>query len=135
MAANITINNGATTPVAKTFTFAMQNGLLFAWNEMSGGIYEGFNRLTISVRPAGASNMGHRVNWKLDVPRLATTAPASGSGVQPNPTAAYVSVSKGEFMIPKAADLDNRKDTLAFTKNLLASATLQSLIHDLSTPA
>lgn len=134
MAANITINNGATTPVAKTFTFAMQNGLLFAYHEMSGGIYEGFGRLTISVRPASSNNMGHRVNWKLDVPRLATTAPASGTGVQPNPVAAYVSVAKGEFMIPKAADLDNRKDLLAYVKNLMATTVMQSLVHDLSTP-
>ncbi len=135
MASNITINNGAATPVAKTFTFAMQNGLLFAWQEMSGGTYEGFAKLTITVRPASSQNMGHRVSWKIDVPRLATTAPASGSGVQPNPVAAYTSVAKGEFMIPKAADLDNRKDLLAFSKNLLAHTVMASLIHDLSTPA
>lgn len=135
MPANIVLNNGATTPVAKTFTFAMQNGLLFQYNEMSPGTYEGFNILTISIRPAAAANQGHKVTLKLKAPVLAVTAPASGTGVQPNPVKAYESVFMAEFMLPKAASIENRKDILAFAKNLLASSTLTTLVQDLATPA
>lgn len=135
MPSNIVINNGAATPVAKTFTFAIQNGLMFQYNDMSAGTFEGFNILTIQIRPSATSNQGHRVSLKLKAPVLAVTAPSSGSGIQPNPTKAYESVFMCEFMLPKAASLENRKDIMAFAKNLLALSGISALVTDLTVPA
>lgn len=131
---DIVLNNGATTPVAKTFAFVMQENGSFSYQDTTAGTYEGYNLLNIRVRPSTAKNMGHKVSVTISVPKLAVTAPASGSGIQPNPVAAYVTAFRGEFMLPKASDLDNRKDVMAFAQNLFALTAFKNLVLNLTAP-
>lgn len=125
---NIILNNGATTPVAKTFFFAMQEGLDYHYQDTSPGTYEGYNRLRTTIRPAGSKNVGHKVVTNFNVPVLAVTAPASGTGIQPNPTAAFVNFAKIETLCPKASTLDSRKDLLAFIRGYVNSTAYGDMI-------
>lgn len=137
----IVINDGQTTPVAKTFSNAgvkPGESNLATFVDRSSGQALGFARLSISLReplPAktGSSSTSARM-YKAIVTLAIPTLEALGtsdSGLTPPPTLAYQTAFRGEFMIPERASLQNRKDLLAFVKNLMANASLTSVIHDL----
>lgn len=137
---NIVINNGAATPVAKTFEpvdIDQQNVAHYA--ETSGGIPIGYGRLSISLRPpstslkAGASSKEgvYRVLLKIEVPELEVSSPSTGSGLQPAPTVAYVTMCKMEFLMPARGALLDRAHALAYAKNALAHATVEDVVKNL----
>lgn len=132
--ANIVINDGAATPVAHTFAPARQSGDLFEWADRATGIAAGFNKISVLTRYGQASNAGQRVTLKITAPTLAVTAPASGSGIQPNPVAAYTSLCTIEFLLPNAADAAARANIAAYAKNLLASTFVTNMIQNLDAP-
>lgn len=134
MASNMSLADGQATPVAQTFYFASQNGTNYEWMETSSGIYEGFRRIRMDIRPAKSANMGTKIVISVEVPELAVTAPASGTGIQPNPTRAYVTRSKHEFMIPKASTLQNRKHILAFARNVLSNSQVTNALESYINP-
>jgi hypothetical protein len=132
--ANIVVNDGAATPVAHTFSPSRQSGDLFAWTDRSAGVVSGFNQLSVLTRYAAPSNAGQRVTVKLLMPTLAVTSAASGSGVQPNPTAAYTGTFTAEWLIPNAADQNARNNYAAFAANLLANTFIQGMVKNLDAP-
>lgn len=132
--APIIINDGSTTPVAHTFAPARQSGDLVEWHDRSAGVVAGFNKITCNTRYATSRNAGQKITLKVMLPTLAVTAPASGSGVQPNPLAAYLSWATIEFLIPEAAGLQQRKDLLAYTKNLFSNSQVVAMVENLDGP-
>lgn len=138
--ANIVINDGATTPVAHTFTPSGpdKNGVNWLFDR-SGGIAIGFPAISIDLReplPArnGQESLAARVykaTVKIVFPTLEVTSASTGTGIQPAPTKAYDTVVRMEFTLPERSTLQNRKDILAFAKNALAHATVASLVQDL----
>lgn len=132
--ANIVINDGAATPVSHTFAPARQSGDLFEWADRSAGIAAGFNKISVLTRYGQQSNAGQRITMKVVAPTLAVTAPASGTGIQPNPVAAYTSLCTIEFLIPNAADAAARANIYAYAKNLLATAFVGNMVQLLDAP-
>lgn len=132
--ADIVISDAQATPVAHTFTPARQSGDIFTWTDRVAGVVAGFRVISIGTRFATIANSGQKVTIKIVDPRLAQTSPSSGSGVQPNPVAAYSTMATIEFLLPPAADLQARKDILAYVKNLLANSQVTAMIQDLSAP-
>lgn len=132
--APIVINDGAATPVSHTFNPARQSGDLFEWADRAIGVAAGFNKISVLTRYGQPSNAGQRITLKVSAPTLAVTAPASGTGIQPNPVAAYTSLATIEFMIPNAADSAARANILAFVKNLMATAFVANMINNLDAP-
>lgn len=132
--ANIVINDGQATPVAHTFMPSRQSGDLFVWNDRSAGVVAGFNAISVLTRYGSQSNAGQRVTMKVTVPTLAVTAPSSGTGVQPNPVAAYTTLATIEFLIPNAASAAARSDILAYVKNLMATPFVSNMITNLDAP-
>lgn len=136
--ASITINDGATTPVAHTFNPSNpdQNGTNY-WYDRSAGIAIGFPEISqfLRVPAAGAtaSTAGrvYRAKSKVVFPVLEVTSASTGTGIQPAPTKAYELVFNGEFILPERSTLQNRKDILALAKNMLAHATITSMVQDL----
>ncbi len=137
---NIVINNGATTPVAKTFkpvNIDVQDVSHLA--ETSGGTPIGYGRMSFSLRPpvgnlqngANSQNSVYRCLMKLEIPVLEVTSPSTGTGLQPAPTVAYVTMVKLEFVIPARAAEADRKDILAFAKNLLTHTIATDLVVNL----
>lgn len=138
--AAITINDGAATPVAHTFNPSGpdKNGVNYLYDR-SGGIAIGFPAISIDLREpapatAGRSSSSERVyraTAKVVLPVLEVTSASTGTGIQPAPTKAYDVVFKAEFILPERSTLQNRKDVMAFAKNLLATSVLTSLVQDL----
>lgn len=136
--ANVVINDGATTPVAHTFSPSNpdQNGTNY-WYDRSSGIAIGFPEISQSLRvpaPNGkvsSSDRVYRAKVKMVLPVMEVTSPATGTGIQPAPTKAYELVFNGEFILPERSTLENRKDILAYAKNMLAHATVTALVLNL----
>lgn len=138
--AAITINDGQTTPVAHTFNpaGADKNGANFLFDR-SSGIAIGFGKVGLSLReplPArnGTESKASRVFKaviSVDIPTLESTSAATGTGIAPAPTKAYATVVRMEFLLPERSTLQNRKDILAYARNILANANVTALVQDL----
>lgn len=141
--APIVINDGQATPVAHTFNPAGpdENGVSFLYDR-SGGIAVGFPELSINLRQPQrirsnsntkqtSSDRVFRATVVVRVPTLDVTSPATGTGIQPAPSKAYDTVVKMEFLLPERTTLQNRKDILAYAKNILANSNVVSVVQDL----
>lgn len=131
--ANIVLKDGAAVPADHTFAVSARGNGLLQWDDRSEDVVAGFRTITSSYRAPKGNTVG-KVVLKIVNPRLGVTAPSSGTGLQPNPVAAYHCVAKVEFLIHPAADSLARSDILAYTKNLLANAQIVDLIKDLNPP-
>jgi hypothetical protein len=137
---NITINDGAATPVARTFEpVDIDQSNVSHYAEVSGGIPIGYGRLSISLRPpAVASKNGsnsadsvYRAKLKLDLPTLEVTSPSTGTGLQPAPTVAYTTVGTAEFILPARGALAERDNVLTLMRNAMAHATVEDVVMNL----
>lgn len=132
--APIVLADGQTTPVNKTFdVFNAQYGQEkpSMWQEKTAGTYAGFKQLSLLVKRS-ASNKSTKVTAFITDPTLAVTAPSTGTGIQPNPVAAYTVLAKVEFTLPDDCSLQNRKDALAYVKNLMSNSIMIDAVHNLS---
>lgn len=130
----IVLKDGASTPVNHTFGVTSRNGSLLSWDDRAQGVVAGFKNLTLSFRAAAAGNGNTRILIKLQDPRLAVTSPSGGTGIQPNPVAAYFTLAKVEFIIPGAADEQARKDILAYMADLLTKDPVKDTVINLAPP-
>lgn len=136
---NITINDGAATPVAHTFspTKIDSNNVAYL-HDRSGGIAIGYPSIALLTKlpsPAGAgqasgSNRVIRNNFKIELPILEVTSASTGSGIQPAPTLSYLCGVDINFRIAERSTLQNRKDILAFAKNLLSNASIVAMVEN-----
>lgn len=131
--ANIVLNDGKSTPVAHTFTpqtgqVAVEPSLLF---NKAAGIFVGFEKLTALVRRS-ESNKTTRVSIQISQPTLAVTAPSTGSGIQPNPTVAYTTIGKIDFVLPDSCTYQDRKDIRVLLSNALLNAVLLDAIDNMA---
>lgn len=130
----IVINDGQDTPEAHTFHPATRNGNLITWEDRAPGVFAGFNRISLSSRPFAGRNGIYRVILKITAPKLAVTSPQGGSGVQPNPQAAYHTESNLEILLPAATDREARATALAYMVNVLSQQQIIDAVVDLNPP-
>lgn len=127
--ADITIADGATTPVNKTFgaDHIDVNGVAF-WYDRSGGIAVGYPVITSSVRPPArnATSRVNKVQVKIVVPVLEQVAPSTIW------TKAYELIFQGEFLMHERSTQQERKHILAFAKNMLAHSVVTAAVQDLA---
>lgn len=139
--AAVTINDGQATPVAHTFSpIRIDDKGVASFYDRSGGIAIGFPKVTVSLRePISAVKSGtasdKNRNYKgvitIDVPKLESTSAATGTGIAPAPTVAYVPAARVEFLLPERSTLAERNDLLAYTINGLSNATIKSVFQNL----
>ncbi len=123
-ASDITINNGAGTPVAKTFTLiapAAGDGSYANWRLKEGTISTVFPRIAIQAR---AGNAVRKANIKLQIP------------------SSYTDTVTGLTKVGSAFDCDInvtvpddfpealKSDAVAFVSNLLANTMVKAVIRD-----
>lgn len=119
----LTINNGAATPVAKSFAperVAPDNSV---FTERSAAVSAGFTRLSVRYSPASSKRATNRVDVDLDLPVLSTV-----NGVS---TVAYVGRFKGYFVIPDTMTAAERADLRAFVANALDNTAVMGVVKDL----
>jgi hypothetical protein len=124
-AANITVKNGAGTPVDKIFTLygpAAGDGSIAKWALKEGLISSVFPTFTASARQSG--NQGRNLQLKLRIPSSYTDSVTGltkvGSAFEANVAVAV----PDDF--PEAL----KNDAVAFTANLLNHALVKELIRD-----
>lgn len=134
--ATITINDGAATPVARTFTARRIDDGVAKWQEITGGIAVGFPTITASLRePLRNQKNGARVyrgTLKVVYPVLEVVNASTYNGITPAPTKAYDCTMNVDFTFPERSTQQDRKHIRALMANALAQADLKALIEDLN---
>lgn len=136
--APITINDGAATPVAHTFSPMSLDQVrqIANYADRSGGIPIGYPQVRVQLTPPAPGGKSstedrlYRAKFWVQLPVLEALSVAD-TGFTPAPTVAYTLRFNGEFILPERATLQNRKDILAYAKNYLALALTTSVVQDL----
>lgn len=131
--ANLVLNDGQTTPVAKTFSARGADMKMALYTDVSGGIGIGMGKITLSYVQSPAPNGTYRVEMRITIPVLEVISGSDG-GYTPVPKVAFNCFHKSEFVVPNRASLQDRKNILAYAKNALAHALLSETVVDLNPP-
>lgn len=122
--ASITLNDGQATPVAHVFAPVTTDGSYARLAERLGSPV-GFPTLSTMVRPPVNNGKGvYRVRFTCNVP--VTTTDVSGQTVKDHENSFSV-----EFLISENSTAQERKDILAYCKNLMSNAIATNLVVDL----
>lgn len=119
----LTINNGAATPVAKTFSPERIVPELSTFTERSTGVSAGYLRLGVGFSPASKARVTNKVDVTLDFPVLSTV-----NGVS---SVAYVGRFRCTFTMPDTMTAAERADFAAFVANALDITQVRGVIKDL----
>lgn len=141
--AAIVLANGEATPVNHTFAPLGQDTKTGIWwyedqsPRVAASSSLGYPRIGIRtkrdsevVAGQSAKNTVTRVECMLAFPQLETLG-TSSSGFTPAPQVAYVDRVKTEFILSSRDSVADRKDVLAYAKNLLGNAVASALVQDL----
>jgi len=123
--AAITLDDGETPPVVRTYSPVSIKGDLATWFDRTynSGMSAGFGQLTASlVRPSKTSKL-NKVRVKLALPTLIT------GGV--SPFVEYTTSVDIQFLLPELSTEADRQNVLALAKNALAEAIIEAMVVDL----
>lgn len=129
---NLVLADGQATPVNKTFSangvsFPKDGGSVATWKDKSSGIAIGFPTITLGVRESSTKT---DVDKRIMLPTLEVISGSDG-GYTPSPKVAYTVMTREQFVLPNRSTLQNRKDILAFSKNLNADAVMTNAVANL----
>lgn len=125
-ATDLIVNNGATTPVAKTFALLSPSsgmGGIAMWALKEGAISSIFPRFTAAARPSNKGNAQNlQVKFKLPSSYTETVTGLTmvGSGFEFN----------GTFTVPNDFPEALKNDAVAFTANLINHVLVKAMIRD-----
>lgn len=127
--ASIVINDGATTPVAHTFSpkGARVAGTkdVATWRDQAIGVAAGYSTLTEQHAAANSNGM-EKFRFVIEVPVLEQAA--SGGSFVPPPTRAFATVGVVEVWCHQRASDQALKDIVAYLKNFTAHAYFANAI-------
>lgn len=121
----LSINNGAATPVAKSFAPIAVSSALSVFAEKSAVSSSGFTRLVIKTAQATNNRPTNRVDVELEMPVLGLVDGAN--------KVLRTGRFKGYFVIPDTMTSDERADLHAYIANALDDSLVRSTITDLET--
>lgn len=131
---DLVLNDGQTTPVARTFSARGASMDLSKWIDISGGINIGMPMITLSNVTSGKNNdAAWRNEWRVVLPVLETVSGSDG-GYTPQPKVAYNMFAKVELVAPNRSLLQSRKDLLAYVKNLLGTTVATGAFTTMDVP-
>lgn len=121
----VTINDGLSTPVAHSFDPVVTNGADSKLADRSGGIPIGYPLILMSQKDPANGARNYRMQFNVVLPT-----------VEADPTTGIDKVTRtarfnGEFVLPESSTLQERKDILAYAKNLLADAVTTAVVTNL----
>lgn len=122
--ANLVLNNGAGTPVAKTFVPTQKFGgkdMPAIWKLKEGSSQLAWPR--IEIVETRTSRGSRKVEHKIIVPHVVDV-----SGVPTLVSTAMYDSRTGGFIIPETAVQTQIDDLFAFQKNLMASAVMSAWV-------
>lgn len=115
--AALTINNGAATPVAKTFGPERVTPELAVFTERSAGFPAGYSKVSLAYSPTSSKRPTTRVEFSVDVPKTAVV----------NGVSSVVGVGRfrGYFVTPDNFSDADAADLHAYAVNALNHAQLK----------
>lgn len=114
------LTSSATVGVDATFDPEGKNAQgVSSWVDRSGGIAQGFPRLTLSVRSPVKASRIYKVSAKLVRPTMETVTASTVTGIAPAPTKAYDCTALVEFFLPERSSLAERTALYSQTVSLL----------------
>lgn len=136
--ANVVINDGAATPVARTFVPGAKDVKgMQRWYEKTASNAIGFWALGQSLREplSGArqstSDRVYRFEYVLQLPTLESTSASTGTGIPPAPTVAYSPQLRIVATLPERSTTQDRKHLRVLTANWLAHANAIAVFDNL----
>lgn len=124
---NITINDGASTPVAHVFSPVKIDGDTATYANRASGTPAKYEVLRITNRDPVNGGKVNRVEYNLDIPVVADGSdPAVPAG-----TVLRVLRWQCTELIPDTSTLQERKDGRALFKNLMADAVVTAVSENL----
>lgn len=121
--AALTINDGATSPVAHTFNPVTTNGSGAQWADRSPSIATGFRLVSHEVLPPSGARTVYRITMGFKFPTVATID--SVDQVVRYDSAQVV------LNIHPDSTLQDRKDMLAYVANSLGLASVKSSVENI----
>jgi hypothetical protein len=131
--ASFSINDGLATPVSHTYTPILQEGQVSEWRDKASAVVKGWPSVSIRHTVDDPSSDVFRVKISLAVPTLEALS-SSSSGFTPGPTLAYTTRFNAEFIVPRRATLQERKDIFAYAWQLVATGTVGAAVQNLDVP-
>lgn len=119
----IVINDGAATPVARSFSPEKVTPADSSFAERSSGISAGYTRLKIGLDLANSKRPTNHVPIEVVMPTLNTV-----NGVS---VVAYTARFQGKFILPDVMTAAERANIVAFVANALDNALIRSTVKDL----
>lgn len=130
---NVVINDGAATPVARTFAPKTLIGSDAKYVDRSSGITLGYPEITVmSSMPSKTSKLA-KTRLKIVLPVMEVVNAATYNGITPAPTKAYDMTFDCTFFAHERSTLQDRKHILAFARNFLADALVTALVQNQET--
>lgn len=127
---NVVINDGQGTPVAHTFAPVNLIGNAANFADRSGGIAVGYPTVLATMSLPSKTSRLYKARFKVVLPVLETVSNSTMSGILPAPTKAYDLTADMTFFMPERSTLADRKNILAYAKNLLANAVVTALVEN-----
>jgi len=119
----LSINNGAATPVAKSFAPERVAPESSVFTERTPAVSAGFPKLAVRYSAASAKRTTNRVDLDVDLPVLQTV-----NGIN---SVAYTGRFRGYFVIPDTMTALERADLHAFVANALQNTQVKAVVKDL----
>lgn len=125
----LSLADGQTTPASHVFkpTLPQQGSTPAQWVNAESATLVGNRKVTLRV--AERQNK-YEVEVRVTDPVLSVVSDTC-CDMQNVPAVAYTNTFSGTFTIAKSATLQNRKDILAYAKNILAAAAVKTAVEDL----
>jgi hypothetical protein len=140
---NLVINDGAGTPLAHTFspTSRSPDGVC-VWHDRSVANAIGQHYVVHKHKAPGPVQRGgeasdsqrnYAIDWHFTWITLESTSAATGTGIPPAPTVAYINRMNVTGKFPERGTSQERKHVRMFTVNGLQHATVVDTIENLTT--
>jgi len=118
---NIVLNDATSpTPVARTFYPISLVNNLGKWNNNASGTLATWPAITSSIRPAAASNGGHKTIWKIELPVQVT--PDDGECCTPKGTPLPRNMVTIETLRANESSAQEISDLIAFLQGLVSNS-------------
>lgn len=135
--ANVTLNDGESTPVAHIFEPVRTGADAAHFEDKSPSQYIGFWKMNMALRrpqgPAKVASRNLEATLRLETPVLEVLGNAD-SGYTPAPTVAYRPFVEVRYVLPERSSLQQRKNLRFLAFNLMGTAVVADLVDNLRVP-
>ena len=125
--ASLTINDGAATPAAHTFSTKSNDQRQTVWEDRASGVPVAYPKIILRTADTTAVR---KVDIGISVPTLEAVSGANTNGFTPPSTVAYIHRADLSFKLPQRGTFQERNHLYAYLKNALALALFESVIQN-----